>query len=223
MTKFKFKFTSPVTLGAIVAVGAISVLGAPIGAPLMLGALGLVMLGRSGAGGVQAFNQEDAPFTPYAPELGYDDLSSIGHADYEKYAGHTNDNEELTQDDIITNNLDTKDKKIARDKKNKIRSELETEKDLPGSNDIHSSRKLLTDVPTDSPVNTLAPTPAPSLLPLPAYVVNNGASIGPNSFPDALAYVDSQGGNLTFGLGAHNQTCMLTSTMQITESVRMIV
>lgn len=65
---------------------------------------------------------------------------------------------------------------------------------------------------------TNSPTSSPTL---PSYVVNNGLASGANSFPAALAYVDGLAGtqDVTFGLGAYNQTCRLTSSMAITSAI----
>jgi len=188
----KFKLTSPFTLGAIASLGAMSILGAPIGAPLMLGALGLVALGRNNVNAVQTFSIEATPHASHEPvELADNDLS---HYD-----------EEAAQDDM-TAQVNSED---AADLADIHISNTEQQEQLSSDPDSFISRKLLTNSPTSSPG------------PLPEYVVNNGNSSGIYSFLAALSYVNSIGGahNITFGPGAYGKISLLASNTAITTTI----
>ena len=129
----KFKFTSPFTLGAIASLGAMSILGAPIGAPLMLGALGLVALGRNSASAIELFSPKTAPLASYVPpEAASNNLSPTDYVDYTEYNEEELEDGDSTQDSVPANDLVT------------------AEQDKSLQSDLSSSRKLFTSAPTPS-------------------------------------------------------------------------
>jgi hypothetical protein len=199
------KLKSPFVLGALASLGAISILAAPIGAPLMLGALGLVALGRngvSGAIGEPLFNQEsevesDPESDPHLHSLERNSFNT------KPWTDNPDSEHEVLSDypSFIGEDEGGEEREESEGGENQVAVEYKQEELLQSEaydKSSQNSRKLLTTTPTSAPT-------AP-----PAYLVNNSYSnaLVANSFPAALAYVDGQVGipAITFGSGAYGQT-----------------